>query len=55
MLMVIGAMVGAVCGVVSMVFRTRKLQRAKYRTPDMLSSAPYQPAALQVVKRVSAL
>lgn len=44
----IGSIVGAIGGVSGMVIRTRKLQRAKYGTTDMLSSTPYQPKDLQV-------
>ncbi|KAL3153340.1 hypothetical protein ABBQ38_011679 [Trebouxia sp. C0009 RCD-2024] len=45
--MVIGGIVGAVCGVSGMVIRTRKLQRAKYGKTDRLSSAPYRSTDLQ--------
>ena len=45
-LVVVGGIVGAVCGAFAMLFRTRRLQRANHSTNDSLYLAPYQPAAI---------
>lgn len=42
---VIGGVLGAIGGIVGMVFRTRKLHRAKHNANDLIYTTPYQSAA----------